>query len=246
MSVIGWRFRRYIHRQVADPQLREKLTPADAIGCKRILISNDYYQALVRPNVEVVTSAITEIRPEGLVTADGQVHQVDAIILGTGFQATDFLAPMRITGRGGRELNEAWRSGAEAHLGITVSGFPNLFLLYRPNTNLGHSSIVFMLESQIRYVMQAARRLARGDVTWLDVRGKVQDAFNAKVQERIKATVWDRGCTSWYKTASGKNTNNWPGFTVGYRRRTRRLRLDDFHLQSAGAPAQAVLAAKAG
>lgn len=167
-------------------------------------------------------------------------------ILGTGFQATDFLAPMRITGRGGRELNEAWRDGAEAHLGITVSGFPNLFLLYGPNTNLGHSSIVFMLESQIRYVMQAAHRLARGDVTWLDVRAEVQDVFNAKVQERIKATVWDRGCTSWYKTASGKNTNNWPGFTVGYRRRTRRLRLDDFDLQPAGAPAQALLAAKAG
>lgn len=224
---------RYLRSKVADSRLRRELTPTEAIGCKRVLLANDYYQALVRPNADVVTSAITEIRPEGLLTDDGRVHEVDAIILGTGFQATDFLAPMRITGRDGCELNEVWRDGAEAHLGITVSGFPNLFLLYGPNTNLGHISVVLMLEAQIGYATQAVKRLARGDVRWLDVRADVQDAFNAEVQERVKATVWDRGCTSWYKTASGKNTNNWPGFSFEYRRRTRRLNEGDYHLQPA-------------
>jgi cation diffusion facilitator CzcD-associated flavoprotein CzcO len=230
MAPIKARFHRYLRRQVTDEVLRDKLTPRDPIGCKRILISNDYYGALVRPNVDVVTTGITEIRPNGLVTADGACHEVDAIILGTGFAATDLLAPMHVTGRNGLILREAWRDGAEAYLGVSVANFPNLFVLYGPNTNLGHSSIVFMLEAQIGYVMHAVRRLARGDAAWLDVRADVQDDFNVQLQQRIRATVWSQSCSSWYKTASGKNPINWPGFTFEYRRRTRRFVESDYHL----------------
>jgi cation diffusion facilitator CzcD-associated flavoprotein CzcO len=169
-----------------------------------------------------VPTPLTRALPEGSRTTDGTLHDVDTIIWGTGFQATDFLMPMTITGRGGRDLREAWRDGAEAYLGISVTGFPNLFLLYGPNTNLGHNSIVYMLESQIRYVVQAVRHLA-GDPRWLDVRPEVQRRYNDWVQQRISATVWDRGCTSWYRTAAGKNTTNWPDFTFVYRARTRRF-----------------------
>lgn len=236
MVPIKARFRRHLRNHVTDKALRDKLTPKDPIGCKRILISNDYYGALVRPNVEVVATGITEIRQDGLVTDDGAFHGVDAIILGTGFQATDLLAPMHITGRDGVVLRDAWRGGAQAYLGVSVAKFPNLFVLYGPNTNLGHSSIVFMLEAQIGYVMQAVRRLAAGDAAWLDVRAEVQDAFNAKLQQRIRATVWNQGCSSWYKTASGANPINWPGFTFEYRHRTRRLNESDYHF---AAPAHA-------
>lgn len=231
MAAVDLRFRRHLRRGVEDAGVRARLTPTDPIGCKRILLSSDFYDAVTRPNVEVVTDAIATVTPDGLVTGDGTRHRVDAIILGTGFAATDFLAPMHITGLDGRELREQWAEGAEAHLGMTVSGFPNLFLLYGPNTNLGHSSIVFMLESQIRYVMQAVGRLSGGEVRRLDVRAESQRESNAVVQRRISATVWDRGCTSWYTTDSGRNTNNWPGFTFAYRLATRRLRDADFESQ---------------
>lgn len=219
------RFRKHLERCVPDPRLREALTPTDPIGCKRVLLSNDYYPALTRPNVEVVTDGIREVTPHGLVTADGRERVVDALIYGTGFQATDFLAPMRITGRAGRELNEAWRQGAEAYLGITVSGFPNLFLLYGPNTNLGHNSIIFMLESQVRYVLACLRVLRERNLRFLDVRPDAQRDFNARLQRSLERSVWGADCTSWYKTAEGRNTNNWPGFTFRYRRETRGPRL---------------------
>jgi cation diffusion facilitator CzcD-associated flavoprotein CzcO len=239
MNVLEWRFQRYLKKQIKDPVLRDKLTPADPIGCKRVLISNEYYQALARPNVDVVTEGIVKIEPEGLVTADGQLHEVDAIILGTGFAATDFLSPMEFTGLGGKSLNEAWRDGAEAYLGITVSGFPNFFMLYGPNTNLAHSSIVFMLESQIRYAVQGVKRLAEGGIKWLDVLPHIQGAFNATVQEKISATVWAEDCSSWYKTASGKNTNNWPGFTFAYRAATRKFGTADYHAEPVAVPVEA-------
>lgn len=238
MKLVEWRFLRNLRKHVKDPELRARLTPADPIGCKRILLSNNYYQALARPNVDVVTDAIQAITPTGIVTADGTEHELDVILLGTGFAATDFLAPMHITGRDGVDLNDAWRDGAEAHLGMTVSGFPNMFLLYGPNTNLSHSSIVFMLESQFRYIRQAVERLAAGDVKWLDVLPQAQSAYNETIQQRVRDTVWSAGCHSWYQTQTGKNTNNWPGFTVGYRQRTKRLDPADFRAEPAGdAPA---------
>lgn len=222
-------FRRNLHTAIKDQTLQAKLTPDYPVGCKRIMISNDYYNALARPSVGVVTQAIAGVEEQGIRTADGELHEADVLIHGTGFAALDFLAPMRIFGLQGRELNDCWREGAEAYLGLTVSGFPNLFMLYGPNTNLGHSSIVYMLESQIAYVLDAVRLLSRGS-KWLDVKAEAQNAFNTRIQQRSKQTVWDAGCTSWYKTAAGKNTNNWPGYTFEYRRATRRLRLADYEL----------------
>jgi cation diffusion facilitator CzcD-associated flavoprotein CzcO len=230
MNLIDKQAKAHLQRQVADPGLRARLQPQGVPGCKRILLSDDYYPALERPSVDVVTEPITEIRPSAVVTADGREHPVDTIIWGTGFRATEFLVPMTVTGAGGRDLRQEWRDGAEAYLGIAVSGFPNLFLLYGPNTNLGHNSIVYMLESQIRYVVQAVRRLAAGAAS-VEVRPEVQRRFVEWVQQRITETVWDRGCTSWYRTASGRNTNNWPDFTFAYRARTRRFDPADYRIE---------------
>lgn len=231
MRFIRWRWARYLQHSVADPVLRQKLVPDYPVGCKRILLANDYYPALTRPNVEVVTEGIREVRERSVIDAAGREHAVDAIIYGTGFKATEFLAPMTITGRNGQDLDAAWRDGAEAYLGITVAGFPNLFMLYGPNTNLGHSSIVYMLESQIGYVMQCLAALEQQQLDWLEVRPETQSAFNRKVQRQIRRSVWDQGCQSWYKTESGKQTNNWPGFTFVYRFLTRRLDLSDYSQQ---------------
>lgn len=230
MKLFERQFEAHLRRSLADPGLRRRVTPDYRMGCKRILISNDWYPALARPNVEVVTDAIREVTPTGIVTTDGSERRVDAILFGTGFTATEFLAPLRIVGRDGRELSETWRGGAEAFLGVTVSGFPNLFLLYGPNTNLGHNSIVFMLESQFRYVLSALRLLRDGEVRWLDVRAPALRGFNAKVQRALERTVWGASCSSWYKTSEGRNTNNWPWFTFHYRRRTRAVRRADYEL----------------
>jgi cation diffusion facilitator CzcD-associated flavoprotein CzcO len=220
----------YLDSVVTDPALRAKLLPDYPIGCKRILISDDYYQALVRPNVEVVTEPIARIEAEGVATADGRRRRADAIVFATGFETTTFLAPLAIEGRGGRKLTDAWRDGAEAHLGITVPGFPNLFLLYGPNTNLGHNSIIFMIECQVGYVVQCVERLARGDVAFLDVRADVCARFNAELQRKLARTAWTAGCASWYKNAAGKVVNNWSGFTTEYWWRTRHPRWDEFEL----------------
>ncbi|SFE96834.1 flavin-containing monooxygenase [Blastococcus tunisiensis] len=221
-------YRRHLRASVPDPVLREKLTPTDPLGCKRILLSNDWYAALQLPHVDVVTDGIAEVRPRSVVTADGTEREVDTIILGTGFAATEFLAPMRITGRGGRDLHEQWRDGASAYLGTVVPGFPNLFVLYGPNTNLGHNSILVMLEAQVGWVVQAVRALAEGRVRRLEVRRDVAEAFDAWVQERVGHTVFAGGCRSWYLTESGRNTQNWPASTLTFRRRLRRLRLEEF------------------
>ncbi|HVM27906.1 MAG TPA: 4-hydroxyacetophenone monooxygenase, partial [Mycobacteriales bacterium] len=233
-------FRRHLRRVVPDPALRERLTPTDPMGCKRILISNDWYPALQLPQVEVCTDRVVEVREDAVVTADGTVREVDTIVLGTGFAATEFLVPMRVRGRGGRDLHEQWRDGATAHLGTAVPGFPNFFLLYGPNTNLGHNSILFMIETQVGYVVQAVEALRRRGLRWMDVRADVAAAFDAWVQERTASTVFAGGCTSWYLTADGRNTQNWPASTLTFRRRLRRLRLGDFVLQPAvDVPAQA-------
>jgi cation diffusion facilitator CzcD-associated flavoprotein CzcO len=223
-------FERLLERQVADPELRRKLTPDYEMGCKRIMISNDYYRALARENVEVVTDPVERITPAGVVTRDGRERPFDALVYATGFAATEFLVPMRVTGRNGAALDDAWRGGAEAYLGIAVSGFPNFFMLYGPNTNLGHNSIIFMLEAQIAYVMDAIETLARGKRVRLDVRPEVQAAFNRRLQKRLTTSVWAAGCTSWYVDAAGKNTVNWPGFTFDYRLRTSKLNLRDYAL----------------
>jgi cation diffusion facilitator CzcD-associated flavoprotein CzcO len=228
MRLMSLGFRLHLTRSIQDTGLRQKLIPDYPLGCKRILISNDYYPALARANVEVVNSGIREVTATSVVTADGREYEVDAIICGTGFTATDFLAPMHIKGLGGRELNQAWRDGAEAYKGISVNGFPNLFILYGPNTNLGHNSIVYMLESQFSYVLGCLKALREQGLRYLDVKPQMQQAYNQRVQQALRHSVWEQGCTSWYKTAAGKNTNNWPGFTFSYRQHTRRPELTDY------------------
>lgn len=230
MKLYEWLFKRHLNKQISDPALREKLIPDYPMGCKRILMSNDYYPALARPNVEVINHGISSVDQNGLTDSTGTHHQADVIIYGTGFQATDFLTPMTIIGRQGQDLNDAWKDGAEAYLGMTVHGFPNLFMLYGPNTNLGHNSIIYMLESQIHYIRQCLAAMEEQTFQALEVQANIQTQFNDDVQRKIRGTVWDKGCHSWYKTESGKNTNNWPGFTFDYRRLTRQVNWSDYEL----------------
>ncbi len=220
---------RHLAQQVADPDLRAKLTPSYTIGCKRILIANDYYPALQRENVELVTDAIAEVSERGVITRDGRERPVDVLIFGTGFHPFA-IGQTEVVGRGGRTLDTEWAGGAEAHLGITVAGYPNLFFLMGPNTGLGHNSMVYMIESQIEYVMDALRQLDRYDARLLDVRAETQRAYNAALQGRIGHTVWSSGCKSWYIGGSGKNATLWPGFTFEYRSKTRTVDLAEYRL----------------
>lgn len=215
--------RDHLTDQVPDEELRKILTPTYLPGCKRILISNDYYPALGRDNVNVVTAEISEIRGTVVVTKDGAERPVDAIILGTGFKAMDVLTPTEIIGREGRSLAQEWGDFPKAHLGITVSGYPNLFFLMGPNTGLGHNSMVYMIESQIHYVMDALAHMDKRQVPALDVLPKAQAEFNEEIQARIGKTVWQTGCKSWYQRDDGRNPSVWPSFTFSYRRRTRRI-----------------------
>lgn len=213
----------YLAKSVADLELRARLTPDYTMGCKRVLPTNDYLPALQRENVELVTSRIAEVRAHAVRTVDGVERPVDAVVLATGFEAAEQVAPFEVRGRGGRELDEQWRDGAEAYLGSTVSGFPNLFLLVGPNTGLGHSSMVFMIESQIAYVIDALRKMKARGWKAVDLKADAQSRYSAAIQQRLKDTVWSSGCMSWYLTRSGKNTTMWPGFTFEFRRRTRRF-----------------------
>lgn len=220
---------RHLEKQVPDPALRAKLTPDYPIGCKRGLFSNDYFPALTEPNVTVETTAITEILPTGVRTADGTVHEVDVIIYGTGFKGTEFLWPMNVYGRGGRKLSDVWAEGAHAYYGISVPDFPNLFLVYGPNTNLAAGSIIYILESQARYIRQAIQLLAGRPGHTLEVRAEPEQQFNTALQQRLARTPWNF-CSSWYRNAAGRITNNWPGSQTSYRRRIRKLNRNDYKL----------------
>ena len=220
----------HLRRGVRDRELRRRLTPGYAIGCKRILLSSDWYPAINAPDVEVITSGVREVRERSVVDGEGVEHELDTILFATGFSPADPPIAQRLRGPEGGTLSEAWRGSPEAYLGTTVSGFPNLFLLYGPNTNLGHSSIVYMLESQVAYVMSALRQMDERGVAAVEVRAGVQDAFNAELQERLQASVWNGGCSSWYLDRNGRNSIQWPGFTFEFRRRTRHFEADDYRL----------------
>ena len=224
--------RRHLNAQVSDPGLRARLEPNYRIGCKRILISNDYYPALQQPNVELVSDSILAIQPRGIVTADGSERELDTIILATGFHVTDMPVAELIHGGDGRTLAELWEGSPQAYLGTAVAGFPNLFLLVGPNTGLGHNSIVFMIESQLHYLMECLRFMDLGAFGIVEVREQVQRRFNEEIQLRLKRSVWNSGgCVSWYLDARGKNTTIWPGSTWPYRRRLRRFRAGDYRLR---------------
>ncbi len=212
---------RFLAHSIPDPELRAKLTPKYRAGCKRILISDDFYPALTRANVELIAAPLAEIRERSVVAADGTERPADVIVYATGFRATDGLAPVRIYGRDGVELGEVWRDGMSAYLGTSVAGFPNMFFIIGPNTGLGHNSMVFMMESQYRYVLSALDYLRSSGVRSIDVQPAVQAGFNAALQRRLARTVWATGCSSWYIDARGKNTSLWPGFTFVFRNLTR-------------------------
>jgi cation diffusion facilitator CzcD-associated flavoprotein CzcO len=234
---------KHLRDQVPDPELRRRLTPDYTIGCKRVLISNDYFPALMQPNVELVIDGIAEVRASSVVTADGSEREVDTIIFGTGFRVTDPPSAHLVRGRDGRTLAETWQGSMEAHLGTTIAGFPNLFFLVGPNTGLGHNSIVFMIESQLNYVLDALRTMVARGAGSIVVRPDVQARYNAAIQKRLRNTVWNAGgCASWYLDHTGRNTTLWPGFTWPFRRLLRRFDADHYELRPA-APAPEPVAA---
>jgi cation diffusion facilitator CzcD-associated flavoprotein CzcO len=229
----------HLRAQIADPALRARLTPDYAMGCKRILLSNDYYPALAQPNVEVVTTGLRAVHPDGIETQDGCVRPCDVLILGTGFQASDPLPRGVVFGRDGRDLLDTWPQGPEAYKGTLTTGFPNLFFLMGPNTGLGHSSMVYMIESQIAYVMDALRRMEAHGLAAVDVRPEVQAAYNEALQRRAQKAIWSvGGCRSWYlHPVSGRNVTLWPGATFAFRRQTRRFDLESYRtVPREGAP----------
>jgi cation diffusion facilitator CzcD-associated flavoprotein CzcO len=215
--------RRQIRKQIDDPELRQKVTPRDELGCKRIMLTDDWYRTLTRPNVELVTERIERIGPRAIVTTDGAERPTDVLVLGTGFKTHDFVAPMEVVGRGGRTLAEAWRDVPKAYLGLTVPGFPNMFLLYGPNTNGGAGSVIYVVECGMQHVIAAIRELERSRARRVELRPQAAEAFDRELREALAGTVWQSGCTSWYVDEHGNNPNQWPWLWTTYRRRTARL-----------------------
>ncbi|WP_328605278.1 NAD(P)/FAD-dependent oxidoreductase [Amycolatopsis sp. NBC_00345] len=224
--------KRHMAKAIKDRALRRKVTPDYTMGCKRVLLSNDYYPALARDNVEVNTDGVREVKAHSVVDGAGVDHEVDAIIYGTGFHVTDALEYLDITGSEGRSLAKSWATeGIQTHKGITVAGFPNLFFLLGPNTALGHNSVVFMIESQSRYVVDAIKLADSHGAAALDVRPSVQEKFQAEIQDKLVKGVWTRGgCKSWYLDAKGVNRTIWPGSTWSYWLETRRVDPSDYEL----------------
>jgi hypothetical protein len=220
----------YMRSLVEDPSVVDKLTPDYTIGCKRVLLSNDYYQVFNRSNVELVTEAISQIHESSVVTADGVERAVDAIIFGTGFHTDprNYLQTLKIEGVDGKDLLTHWAKGAEAYLGISVAGFPNMFELVGPNTGLGHNSLIFMIESQVHYIIECLKLLETKKAKTMDVRPQALRDFNEELEERLEDTVWTSGCRSWYTQEDGKNIAIWPGFSFRYRARTRHVNPDHY------------------
>jgi cyclohexanone monooxygenase len=221
---VAWR--RHLESAITDPVMRSQLTPTYDLGCKRVLPSNDYYPAIARPNVSLVTEKIIEYRPDAVVTADGAEHPVDTVILATGFRVTDNPTFGKITGADGQTLADAFGS---TYLGTVVAGFPNYFQLTGANTGLGHSSMLLMIESQLTYIADGIAKTDAGGGRF-EVRPEVAAAYNAELQRKLPKTVWGSGCSSWYLDSEGRNLTLWPGFTFEFRRRTREFRLSDFRI----------------
>jgi len=222
----------YMEQEIADPVSRAKLTPDYPLGCKRVLVSDDYYQAMASGPVELVTAPITGIDGSGVRSDDGVERPVDVIIYATGFRATEFLAPLQITGVNGQDLNAVWREGAEALRGVAQAGFPNFFMLYGPNTNLGHNSIIFMVEAQVRYILQCMEKLFSHDLGAIQANAEAQQRFNERLQSALQKTVWGGECGSWYKNSAGKIINNWPYTSTRFWLSMRRPDFTEFDMRS--------------
>ena len=209
----------------------EALVPDYPPGCRRILTASDWYPTLMQPHVSVVTEGVDKIGTRSIVTTDGVEHPVDTIIFGTGFATTEFLAPMKVTGRRGADLNEVWGGAARAYLGLSIPQFPNFFMLYGPNTNLGHNSILFMIEQQVAYTLSMLELMARRKLKAVDVTDVAMERYDQEIQELAGDTVWAEGCHSWYKNSEGRITNNWVSYTVDYRKRLSKIDLHDWDLE---------------
>ncbi|MFI9203455.1 flavin-containing monooxygenase [Streptomyces sp. NPDC053048] len=221
----------HLRRAVKDPALRAKLTPDYRIGCKRILLSNDYYPALTRPNVDLVASGLAEVRGSTLVAADGTEAEADAIVFGTGFRITDMPIATRVTGVNGTTLAEEWKEGMAALRGASAAGFPNFLTIIGPNTGLGNSSMILIIESQLNYLADFLHQLdTLGGRAALDARPSAVRAWNRGIQRRMGRTVWNTGCKSWYLDAAGRNTTLWPGTTAEFRKVTRRVDLAEYRI----------------
>ena len=219
-----------LESQVADPALRAKLWPDYPIGCKRIVVADDYYPALARPNVTLETTGISSVEETGIRTSDGVLHEFDVIIFGTRFETETQLGVEDIKGRGGRSLREMWRPVPEAYLGIHVSGFPNFHILYGPNTNLGHNSVLLMIECQVDYTLRVIAAASQNGVPALDVTPAAMGEFNRQLQEGLAGSSWTGSCSSWYKHADGRITNNWPGSVEDYKQRTAAFDIAEYEL----------------
>jgi cation diffusion facilitator CzcD-associated flavoprotein CzcO len=237
LGPVGKLAKAHLHRQVRDPKLRTALTPDYTIGCKRILISNDYFPAVAAPNAELVTAGIATVRPHSVVTRDGVERPTDTIVLATGFHVTDLPIAAKICGRDGRTLAEVWQAGMVSNRSASVAGFPNMFLLVGPNVGVGHTSMVYMIESQVAYVDDALKTMDAEGLEVLETTPEAQQAYRDLIAEKSKDTVWlAGGCASWYLDEHGHNTTLWPDFTFRFRRLTRKLDRENYVGARAGAP----------
>lgn len=222
---------KYIHDSIKDPKLREIMTPKYTMGCKRILLSNDFYTAIQKPNARVIVDGIQEFTSNGILTNKNEEIESDVVVMATGFKVAEGMVPYQVFGKNGLELNQAWKDGPEAYLGTTLKGFPNLFMIVGPNTGLGHSSMVYMMEAQIHYALEAIKKLKSLNKKTLEVKSNIHDAYNREIQNKLANSVWNSGgCNSWYKNANGKNVTLWPGFTFEFRLRTNRFAPEDYVL----------------
>ena len=223
--------RREINKAIKDPELRRKVTPADEMGCKRIMLTDAWYPTLTKPNVHVVTERIAEVAPGGIRTENGTERPADVLILATGFETHGFVTPMEVAGEGGRALSEEWSGVARAYLGVSVPGFPNLFLLYGPNTNGGTGSVIYVIEAAMNHVIAALDELARADARRIEVSRRAAEDFDRELRAALAGTVWHSGCTNWYVDENGNDPNQWPWTWTAYRRRTARLEPGAYELE---------------
>lgn len=217
-----------LERTVADTDLRKRLTPETPIGCKRLVFSSDFVPALTQSHVEVVSSPARALRARSLVTEDGRELDVDVVVCATGYAAADYLGQIEVTGEHGQTLHEAWRDGAYAYLGMAVPGFPNLFMLYGPNTNVGSNSVIFMLEAQARYVVEALQHMRRRRRSYVAVRAQTMADFIARIDEWMDGTVWTTRCSSYFRAANGRVVTQWPRSARDFWAMTRRFRAGDY------------------
>ena len=223
-------FKRFISEHITDQDLIQKLTPSYPIGCKRILVSDNYYQAMNQPNLNLVVDPIASITDKEVMTQEGSKYECDVLIFATGFKTNELLSPVNFNGRNNISLESAWKTGAESYKGVCMKGFPNLFMLYGPNTNLGSNSIIYMVEQQVNFIIKCIKKVSNANLTQIEIKEDVFDAYNQKIQKDMLKTVWLASCESWYKNREGKVVNNWPNSPTSYYFHMKFPNFSHFHL----------------